>query len=188
MTTITSPSEVEALVLVHPGIEESRRSIVARTPGITSLTHARIGIVDNGKWNAGKLLDGVREQLVERHSMAVGPSIHKQHYNRDLTEAELAELQEGCDVALAAIGDCGSCTSYTIRDMVNLERIGIPTVAFVTEPFRALAESYAGVLGLADGRIQTIEHPLYGIPDEALLDRILVGTDPTREHLAADSP
>jgi hypothetical protein len=183
MTTIT-PTLTEATIeVVHPGIEQAERGVVVRSRPLAALAHARIGIVENGKWNAGHLLEGIRARLVADHDMAEGPLVRKQHYNRDLTEEELALMGEGADLALAAIGDCGSCTSYTIRDMVNLERAGIPTVAVVTEPFLPLAQGYAATLGLAESRVQPIEHPLYGIDDEALVARITAALEPVIGHV-----
>jgi len=186
MTTLTTEHR-STVELVHPGIEEAQKGVVPRSQPLAALEHARIGIVENGKWNAGHLLEGIRSQLIDQHAMGDGPIVRKQHYNRDLTEEELALLQEGADLALVAIGDCGSCTSYTIRDMVNLERIGIPTVAVVTEPFLPLARGYAATLGLAESRIQPIEHPLYGIDDDALLARITSARQPVIDHVT-DQP
>jgi hypothetical protein len=39
----------------------------------------------------------------------------------------------GNDLVLTAIGDCGSCCSSCIRDAVALEKLGIPSVAIVSD-------------------------------------------------------
>jgi hypothetical protein len=161
----------ERIELVNPAVETEAAAPVVLAPGVDDLQGLSVALVDNGKWNAGKLLEAVRERLIERRAMAAGPLAHKQHYNRDLNDEERAELSGGADVALAAIGDCGSCTSYTVRDALVLEQLGVPAVALVTEPFKPLAESLAASLGAASARIVTIPHPLYGIDDDELASR-----------------
>lgn len=169
MTTATEPrAEVE---LVSPAIEAGTAAPVTLAPGVEDLAGLAVALVDNGKWNAGRLLEAVRDRLVRRQEMVAGPVCAKQHYNRDLDDAERAELSGGADVALAAIGDCGSCTSYTVRDALVLEQLGVPAVAIVTEPFVPLAESLAASVGTPQARIVPIPHPLYGIGDAELESR-----------------
>ena len=165
------PITEERVELVNPAFESEAAAPVVLAPGIDDLHGLSVALVDNGKWNAGSLLEAVRERLVERREMSAGPLAHKQHYNRDLNDEERAELSGGADVALAAIGDCGSCTSYTVRDALVLEQLGVPAVALVTEPFKPLAESLAASLGAPNARIVTIPHPLYGIDDDELASR-----------------
>lgn len=169
---MTAPAELRSEVeLVSPAIEVETAVPVTLSPGVEDLAGLAVALVDNGKWNAGRLLEAVRERLVARYGMAAGPVCAKQHYNRDLDEAQRADLSGGGDVALAAIGDCGSCTSYTVRDALVLEGLGVPAVAIVTEPFVPLAESLAASLGTPRARIVPIPHPLYGIPDAELESR-----------------
>lgn len=49
-----------------------------------------------------------------------------------------------------------------------MERAGRPTVVVSTDGFEDLAASDARRQGLADARIATVEHPIGGLPDEAL--------------------
>lgn len=170
--TATATAPVATMTLVHPGIEDTATGVVNRARPVEGLRSIRVGIIENGKWNAGHLLEAMRDALVDSNDAVVGPTIRKQHYNRDLTDEEVETLRSDCDIVLAAIGDCGSCTSYTVRDVVAMERIGIPAVAVVTAPFAPLAASYAKAIGMDDPRIQPITHPLYGIDDDALASRV----------------
>jgi hypothetical protein len=45
-----------------------------------------------------------------------------------------------------------------VSDAVNLERMGIPTVTFVTEPFVPAARATAAALGIADLPLVVIPH------------------------------
>jgi hypothetical protein len=58
--------------------------------------------------------------------------------------------------------------------MVQLERLGIPTAAVATEPFRDEALEQASVLGMPDYRMVLVPHPVQLLtPDEldALADQ-----------------
>jgi hypothetical protein len=50
-----------------------------------------------------------------------------------------------------------------LLDHVNLERMGIPTVTFVTEPFESAARTHADVHGMPD-------LPLIIVPQDYLAD------------------
>jgi hypothetical protein len=50
-----------------------------------------------------------------------------------------------------------------LLDHVNLERMGIPTVTFVTEPFESAARTHADVHGIPD-------LPLIIVPQDYLAD------------------
>lgn len=157
--------------LVNPALELDSAIPVRVAPGLEDLAGSAVGLVDNGKWNAAALLVAVRQRLGERFGMGSGPMCGKQHYNRDLNDRERAALSRGAQAAVAAIGDCGSCTSYTVRDALVLEELGVPTVAIVTEPFVPLAESFAEALGLAGLRLVAVPHPLYGLDAAELAAR-----------------
>lgn len=167
----TVSAATQEIELVSPVIEIAGASPVRIAPGVDDLSGLAVGLVENGKWNACALLQAVRGRLMERFQMREGPLRGKLHYNRDLNEEERAALSGEADVALAAIGDCGSCTSYTVHDALVLEGLGVPTVAIVTEPFVPLAESLAASLGTPDIRIASIGHPLYGVNDDELAQR-----------------
>jgi hypothetical protein len=170
-TDVGQGRDVRAYELVNPALELATAQPVRIAPGREDMTGCAVALVDNGKWNAAVLLRAVRSLLGERFGALDGPVAAKQHYNRDLSEAEQSELAAGAQVALAAIGDCGSCTSYTVRDALILEGLGVPTVALVTEPFLPLARGLATTMGTPEIRLVAIPHPLYGIGEEEIARR-----------------
>jgi hypothetical protein len=157
--------------LVNPALELATARPVRIASGREHLSGCAVALVDNGKWNAAVLLRAVRSLMAERFGTTDGPMAAKPHYNRDLSDAEQSELTSGAQLALAAIGDCGSCTSYTVRDALVLEGLGMPTVALVTEPFLPLARGLATTMGTSDIRLVAIPHPLYGIAEDEVARR-----------------
>jgi hypothetical protein len=55
--------------------------------------------------------------------------------NRYLSPEQLAQLQAEADVAVCTTADCGSCTSWLMRDLCELERRGVPAVGFTAAIF-----------------------------------------------------
>ncbi len=64
-----------------------------------------IGLLDNGKWNAGKLLAALGERLRREHGVADVVGRKKPTFSRPADEELLAELGETCDAVVTAIGD-----------------------------------------------------------------------------------
>ena len=64
-----------------------------------------IGILDNGKWNGGKLLAALGDRLRREHGVAQVIVRKKPAFSRPADEEVLAELGETCDAVVTAIGD-----------------------------------------------------------------------------------
>lgn len=61
-----------------------------------------------------------------------------------------------------------------MHDALAAERIGVPAVAIVTEPFVASATEIARIEGLPGYRFVTIPHPIAGDDDDALRDKAIL--------------
>jgi hypothetical protein len=59
-----------------------------------------------------------------------------------------------------------------LLDHVNLERMGIPTVTFVTEPFESAARTHADIHGMPDLPIIIVPQDyLAEVSDDAVISR-----------------
>ncbi len=145
---------------------------VSLAPSPHVLTGTRIGVLDNGKPNAGLLLHRLGDQLAARTgaSLAIvtakGPGANAA---TPCTDAVMARLTEECDVVLTGSADCGSCTSWSVHDTVQLEHRRVPTVVATTTGFCDLTRRVAAGFGLPDARIAVFPHPLGGTPDATIL-------------------
>lgn len=63
-------------------------------------------------------------------------------------------------MVIGTTGDCGSCTSTLIHDLIETERQGVPTVALVATTFIDDARETARVFGMPDLKIVRIPGPL----------------------------
>ncbi|HEY8215498.1 MAG TPA: UGSC family (seleno)protein [Acidimicrobiia bacterium] len=144
---------------------------VARTPARPALAGLRIGVLDNGKPNADVLLTRVAEQLAARTGAAVTLVTEKGPGGNAATPCtpEVFErLTECCDVVLTGSADCGSCTSWSVHDTIQLERAGIPAVVATTTHFVDLTRRVAAGFGLPDARIVVFPHPLGGTEPDTI--------------------
>lgn len=85
-------------------------------------------------------------------------------------QGEYEGLVESADVLISGLGNCGSCTAWTIRDALTGLAHGISTVAVVTEQFLPLAKILAEDAHRPGLRICTLPYPLNNLPDDEIRD------------------
>jgi hypothetical protein len=56
-----------------------------------------------------------------------------------------------------------------VVDQLNLEKLGIPTITIVTEPFASLAKQISRTEGIPEPCLVTVPHPVGGIPQDAVI-------------------
>jgi len=71
----------------------------------TQLAGLRLGILDNSKWNANKLLRGASAALGKDIKFAVVNYYVKQSFSKDAAPELIEQIARDNDVALTAIGD-----------------------------------------------------------------------------------
>lgn len=86
------------------------RGIVEATPVPTAarvkrLEGLRLGILDNTKWNANKLLRGLRDGLAARHPLGAVNYYRKESFSKNAAPELIAEIAKNNDMVLTAIGD-----------------------------------------------------------------------------------
>jgi hypothetical protein len=85
------------------GRVDAGRSMPA--PRVAALMGLRLGILDNTKWNANRLLRKTAARLVDRHPFAAVNYYRKESFSKDADPALLATIAGANDIVLTAIGD-----------------------------------------------------------------------------------
>lgn len=138
-----------------------------------NLTGLRLGILDNSKWNANKLLRGASAALSNEIKLAeVNYYVKKHGFSNDAPIELIDQIAEENDIVMTAIGDCGSCCSCCIRDSVALEDRGIPTAPIITTEFVHETRLTRVAIGMPNLRAVVIDHPVSSISDEEVLQRV----------------
>jgi hypothetical protein len=78
---------------------------LATAPRVKKLEGLRLGLLDNTKWNANKLLRGVRDRLAQKHAFGAVNYYRKESFALAATPELLADIAAHNDIVLTAIGD-----------------------------------------------------------------------------------
>jgi len=74
-------------------------------PRIGGLEGLRLGILDNTKWNANKLLRRLRDELQSKHKFRSVNYYRKESFSRFADPALIEQIRAENDIAVTAIGD-----------------------------------------------------------------------------------
>ena len=78
---------------------------VALSPRAAALKGLRLGILDNTKWNANRLLRKTAALLEAQHDIAAVHYYKKESFSKYADPALIAEIAASTDIVLTAIGD-----------------------------------------------------------------------------------
>ena len=77
-------------------------AISARAPNLNGL---RLGVLDNTKWNANRLLRKTAARLQEEYSFAAVNYYRKESFSKEADPALIEAIAANNDIVLTAIGD-----------------------------------------------------------------------------------
>lgn len=138
----------------------------------TKLDGLRLGILDNSKWNANKLLRGASTALGKTINFAAVNYYVKHSFSKDAAPDLIEQIARENDIVLTAIGDCGSCCSCCIRDTVALEKLGLPSAPVITTEFVHETELTKQAIGMPSLHAVVIDHPVSSITQEEVAVRV----------------
>jgi hypothetical protein len=137
--------------------------VCMRGPDAGSLAGKIVGFRMDEIWRAW---DWVAEIWAEEFRKA-GATVRFWRSNQGRTGEEgerlaksLDEFLSSIDVAVIGLGNCGSCTGWTIRDALAAAARGLPTTAVCTEVFEELGHNLAKRGGRSGLRIHVLPYPL----------------------------
>jgi hypothetical protein len=137
-------------------------------PGLDVLTGKRIAVLDNLKPHAGQIMGAIARGLAVRTGARVGLEIAKVSAALPVEPEIVERLLAEADLVITGSADCGSCTSWSAHDTVELERLGLPTLLLSTAGFTEIAHQICALYGLPQARILTVAGPLGGSADAEL--------------------
>src|SRR3546814_9872652 len=88
--------------------------------------------------------------LVDRYGVAEVKLFRKDALSKPAPAEVLDELVANCDFAVTGIGDCGSCSTNTVHDGIEIEKRGIPAVAVCNAEFLPGLAASSKLVGLRD--------------------------------------
>ena len=85
------------------GQVEAQPSPIA--PRVKTLDGLRLGVLDNTKWNANKLLRQVRDALAQAHALKASNYYRKESFSRFADPQLISKIRAENDVVVTAIAD-----------------------------------------------------------------------------------
>jgi hypothetical protein len=167
MLTLTD----EALVVYDPRGALDHH-VTPTAPRVPALSGLRLGVLDNSKWNANKLLRGSMAELGSLHAFAAVNYYVKHSFSKDAAPELIAQIAAENDIVLTAIGDCGSCCSCCVRDGIALERLGLPAAVIITTEFLRETKLTRAALGMPGLEPVVIDHPVSSITEAEVKQRV----------------
>jgi len=169
------------------GIVEVESSPLAHRPDTEN--GLRLAVLSNTKWNAAKLLRATVRALTEQGlTFAAVQHYDKEHFSSPASDEVIDRIAADNDIAITAIGDCGSCCSACVNDGVRLEQAGLPTAVIVTTEFEHEARLQREARGMADLQLVVVSHPISSLTLEQLDGRAVEAASQARAIWFATAP
>ena len=125
----------------------SARTIAARK---ADLDGAVVGLVSNGVGRSADLLRAIHDRLAKRYRLVGSFLVGKPNRSVPPTPADWRRLTSEASVAITAFGGCGSCSTRSLRDALELEWAGRPSAAIVHHQQLTGVTTMAAMSGFAD--------------------------------------
>jgi len=155
------PEEVTMTVLtLDPttgGVDVGAHLALATRP--KSLEGQVLGIVANGLGISEVMFDRLGELLRESDGLAGVVKVVKPSVAVPPWPEQWAEIVEHATVAVTGFGGCGSCSTRSMRDALDLEVIGIPSVCVGHTALMPAVEALARLVGTTDYPMIDVGYP-----------------------------
>jgi hypothetical protein len=134
----------------HADTEGAERHAPAARP--SSLNGKTVALYWNGKQNGLDALARAKENLTARFKGVEFIDVIGElgGTNRYLSADQIKMLGDTVDAAVCTSADCGSCTSWLMRDLCELERAGVPAVGYTAAIFTEDAHFSTKTFGLPE--------------------------------------
>ena len=187
----------------HADTEGAERHAPAARP--SSLKGKTVALYWNGKQNGLDALARVRENFTKRFQDIEFVDVIGElgGTNRYLSADQIRMLGEQVDVAVCTSADCGSCTSWLMRDLCELERAGIPAAGYTAAIFTEDAHFSTKTFGLPEAVPlivaecfsnktteeirRMVDDTMPDLLDALTVDRKILEVPPSFEHIVTES-
>jgi hypothetical protein len=148
-------SATDVCTIVDPVAHEGAERIAAAPP-LGVLAGRRLRVLDITKVRSDAFAaEVVRGLTAAGASVETGIALPAQR----MSDADLDGVAAGADGAVLALADCGTCTSWTLWDAIQLHRRGVRAVLVSTDALRPTVAALSRRLGLEDLPVVTVPLP-----------------------------
>jgi hypothetical protein len=177
MTLVLDPTAALADDIADPG------------PDAGALAGKRVAIRVDMLWRSWDWVSEVWAEAIRREGATVEfwRSCGRTGEEGVQADQDYRDLLGRSDIAVVGLGNCGSCTSWTISDALTAAATGMPTIAVATAHFEGLAGNLAKRGGRSGLRLHILPYPLDILPKEEVHDIARRHYDAFLQHLGVRS-
>jgi hypothetical protein len=178
MTTTMEPA-IQELVVVDPRSGVIGAAVAAPTKTeaarVDTLDGKVLALIDNGMGSARVLAGALVDRLRAEYQLTDVILVRKPSVSVPPLAADWAEVVERADVGVSFFGGCGSCSSRTMRDAIEMEWAGIPAVAIIHEALAGSAEAMRKMSKMPEYPLVQVSYPASptAIWDDEMLASVL---------------
>jgi len=148
---------MKATMKMRDPTAEAASTLRPRRAPPQSLQGLTVALMDIGKMRGEEFIDRLEVLFRER---GIATRRYKKPTNTRTAPLELLQkIAAECQVVAIALSDCGSCTSCSTHDLVDLDRRGLAGVSILTEEFRNPFAMQCEAIGF-DGASVYVPHPM----------------------------
>jgi hypothetical protein len=127
-------------------------------PRPESLDGRTVGILMNRLADCELMFDALYEELRQRDDVAGVIKVNKDSQSVPPTPEQWATIEQA-DVVITGFGGCGSCSTRSMRDALDLEAKGIPAVSVVHTALVPAVKVIAEIVGRPDYPMVIVDYP-----------------------------
>lgn len=124
-----------------------------------SLAGQTLGILANGLGDTEIMFDAVGAALAEDDGLADVVKVVKASVAVPPYPEQWDEITTRATVAVTGFGGCGSCSTRSMRDALDLEAAGIPAVCIVHTALVPAVQAMARLVGCPDYPMVVVDYP-----------------------------
>ena len=148
---------MKEMTLLRDPTAETASTMRPRHAPLETLEGKTVALMDIGKMRGDEFID--RLEVLFRDA-GISTRRYKKPTNTRTAPVELMQqIAQECQAFVIALSDCGSCTSCSTHDLVDLDRRGLPGVSVLTEEFRGAFAAQCAAIGF-DGASLYVPHPM----------------------------
>jgi hypothetical protein len=137
--------------------EDADAPVLAQRPA--NLEGQVLGIVANGLGISEVMFDALAAVLCEEHGVRDVVKVVKPSVAVPPWPEQWEEIIGQATVAVTGFGGCGSCSTRSMRDAIDLEAQGIPSVCVVHSALVPAVRALARLVGAPDYPIVVVDYP-----------------------------
>jgi hypothetical protein len=135
------------------------KSVKGEAPRVDTLDGKTLAFINNGMGSARILEAALLKRLRARYNLKDVIQIQKPSVSVPPNPEDWQEVVSRADVGITLFGGCGSCTSRTTRDAIEMEWAGIPAVPIVHEALFGSAEAIRKMSKMPDYPVVKVGYP-----------------------------